>query len=132
MRAEDPAYRVNEAAKEATSKAKKRAGDPAYHANEAANEATSKAKKRAENLAYRANEAAKEAASKAKMRAENLAYRANEASKIKDDTNTIMRKATTITNLTRIAHICGYREQLPGTLRYQHGIMNRGVEGLLQ
>ena len=49
---------MNEAAKEATSKAKKRAGDPAYHANEAANEATSKAKKRAENLAYRANEAA--------------------------------------------------------------------------
>ena len=121
---------MNEAAKEATSKAKKRAGDPAYHANEAANEATSKAKKRAENLAYRANEAAKEAVSKAKKRAENLAYRANEASKMARIL--IMRKATTITNLTRIAHICGYREQLPGTLRYQHGIMNRGVEGLLQ
>merc|ERR1739845_258558 len=75
--------------------------------------------------AYQANEAAKETASKAKMRAENLAYRANEASKIKDDTNTIMRKATTITNLTRIAHICGYREQLPGILLYQHGILKR-------
>ena len=99
---------MNEAAKEATSKAKKRAGDPAYHANEAANEATSKAKKRAENLAYRANEASKMARI------------------------LIMRKATTITNLTRIAHICGYREQLTGTLRYQHGIMNRRVEGLLQ
>merc|ERR1712183_7359 len=107
-RAEDPAYRVNEAAKEATSKAKRRAGDPAYHANEAANEAMSKAKKRAENLTYQANEASKMARI------------------------LIMRKATTITNLTRIAHICGYREQLPGALWYQHWIMNRGVEGLLQ
>ena len=103
---EDPAYRANEAAKKATSKAKKRAGDPAYQANEPAKGAASKAKKRTENLAYRANEAAKEAASKAKMRAENLAYRDNEASKM--TRILIMRKATTITNLTRIAHICGY------------------------
>merc|ERR1739845_113237 len=103
---------------------------PRYQANEPAKEAASKAKKRTENLAYRANEAAKEAASKAKMRAENLAYRANEASKMARIL--IMTKATTITNLTRIAHICGYREQLTGTLRYQHGIMNRRVEGLLQ
>ena len=74
-------------------------------------------------MAYRANEAAKEAVSKAKKRAENLAYRANEASKMARIL--IMRKATTITNLTRIAHICGYREQLPGILLYQHGILNR-------
>merc|ERR1739849_61744 len=79
---------------------------------------------RAGDPAYRANEAAKKATSKAKMRAENLAYRANEASKM--TRILIMRKATTITNnLTRIAHICGYREQLPGILRYQHGILNR-------
>ena len=42
----------------------------------------------------------------------------------------IMSKATIITILTRIPHICGYREELPGTLRYQHGILNRG-EGRL-
>ena len=43
--AEDPVYRVNEAAKEATSKAKKRAGDPAYHANEAASDPRAKRKR---------------------------------------------------------------------------------------
>ena len=34
-------------------------------------------------------------------------------------------------DLTRILNICGYRGELSGTLRYQHGILNRGGEGLL-
>ena len=45
MRVEDPAYRANEAVKDAASKAKKRAGDPAYHANEAASDPRAKRKR---------------------------------------------------------------------------------------